>query len=146
MVFGKVWVRENWDELKSPVLFFPQILRTPDYFADIAPPSLYICTATHSQSATYIYQNVSDQIMTAIPTTPNDQSDRKSVIYAEKLTVKEAAAALEHSETTVRRWFREGYLKAVKYGRKWYILKSDLEEFMEGKQSEGGTNDDQNRE
>ena len=86
--------------------------------------------------------------MAAIPTTPNDQSDRKSVIYAEKLTVKEAAAALEHSETTVRRWFREGYLKAVKYGRKWYILKSDLEEFMEGKQSEkqGGTNDDQNRE
>lgn len=84
--------------------------------------------------------------MSVMMASSNDPPAKKSVIYEEKLTVNEVAAVLGFSEPTVRRWFRSGYLKGVKYGNKWYILKSDLEAFMEGKQNEkqGGTNDDQN--
>lgn len=57
MVFGKVWARENRDELKISFLFFPQILRTPDYFADIAPPIVFSHEAMQNAIPLSVYMH-----------------------------------------------------------------------------------------
>ena len=50
------------------------------------------------------------------------------------LTVKEAAEAANRPQETIRVWCREKQLRAIEkgtgYGRRWFILPSDLEAFL----------------
>jgi excisionase family DNA binding protein len=48
----------------------------------------------------------------------------------EILTVREVAAYLKVSRTTVWRWCNEGTLPAVKIGRGWRVRQRDLERFV----------------
>lgn len=47
------------------------------------------------------------------------------------LTVHETAAHLKVKQSTVRTWIREGRLRAIKFGREWRIVSSDLERFLD---------------
>lgn len=46
------------------------------------------------------------------------------------LTVKEAAQYLKVTPNTVMIWCRSGRLPAVKMGRQWRIVKSELDRWM----------------
>lgn len=46
------------------------------------------------------------------------------------LTVQEAAEKLKVNEFALRKWIREGKIKAAKIGRFWRIKEDDLEEFV----------------
>ncbi|MFY0626996.1 MAG: helix-turn-helix domain-containing protein [Reichenbachiella sp.] len=53
----------------------------------------------------------------------------------EKLTVNEAAVIAKVKESTVRSWCRENRIKYSKAGRTYRILRSDLEKYLETKNS-----------
>lgn len=46
--------------------------------------------------------------------------------------LKEAAAALDLNERTIRQYIYDNKIKAVKIGRKWKISKDTLEAFCRG--------------
>ncbi len=54
------------------------------------------------------------------------------------MTVTEAAKALRLSRTVIGRQIRRGALPATKYGRDWWILPEDLEEFRRLDRGGGG--------
>ncbi len=47
-------------------------------------------------------------------------------------TVKEVADLLKVSEVTVRRWIKDGELRAIDVGKGWRIGSDDLDAFLEG--------------
>jgi len=47
-------------------------------------------------------------------------------------TVREVADLLKVSEATVRRWIKNGELRAIDIGKGWRIAVSDLEAFLQG--------------
>lgn len=49
------------------------------------------------------------------------------------MTVQEVAERLKVSENTVRRWIREGELKALKAGKSYRITEEQLQKFLEKK-------------
>lgn len=55
-------------------------------------------------------------------------------------TVKEVADLLKVSEVTVRRWIKEGELRAIDIGKGWRISPGDLDAFLKGHETcpEGG--------
>ena len=46
-------------------------------------------------------------------------------------TVKEVAALLRVNEVTVRRWIKDGELRAIEIGKGWRIGPDDLDAFLE---------------
>ena len=46
------------------------------------------------------------------------------------LTVQEVAAYLRVHENTVYTWLRNKQLRGVKFGRKWYLLKSQIDTLL----------------
>ncbi|MGM0583158.1 MAG: helix-turn-helix domain-containing protein [Pseudomonadota bacterium] len=46
-------------------------------------------------------------------------------------TVREVAELLKVSEATVRRWIRDGELRAIDIGKGWRIASGDLDAFLE---------------
>jgi excisionase family DNA binding protein len=55
----------------------------------------------------------------------------------ELLTTEEVAQELKYHIETVRKWIREGKLKATRINRKEYrVRRSELEKFLEEKQQE----------
>jgi len=48
------------------------------------------------------------------------------------LTVREVAELLKVGETTVRRWIKEGEMRAIDIGKGWRIGADDLDAFLEG--------------
>ena len=46
------------------------------------------------------------------------------------LTIKDAAAVLQVSDKTVRRWIDAGDLVAHRIGRQWRVSQGDLETFI----------------
>lgn len=50
-------------------------------------------------------------------------------------TIEQVAEALDIHHKTVRKFIKEGKLKANKLGKQWRILDEDLEEFTKGKDS-----------
>lgn len=46
------------------------------------------------------------------------------------LTVHETAAHLKVKQSTIRAWIRDGRLRAIKFGREWRIMSTDLEKFL----------------
>lgn len=48
------------------------------------------------------------------------------------LTVEETGAALDLSPGTVRKGIRQGWIPAVRLGRKWLIPRTRLEEMLAG--------------
>lgn len=59
------------------------------------------------------------------------------------LTLREVAEAVKVSETTVRRWVRDGSLSAYKIGKRGQlrVKEEDLESFLEGQRVGGGQQD-----
>lgn len=61
-------------------------------------------------------------------------------------TVKEVADLLQVNEVTVRRWIKDGELRAIHVGKGWRIGPVDLDAFLEGHATRpaarpnGGTN------
>lgn len=51
--------------------------------------------------------------------------------YSDLLTMKDGSAILQQSEATVRRLCREGELPSIRIGRRLYIPKSQLVDFIE---------------
>ncbi len=47
-------------------------------------------------------------------------------------TVREVADLLKVSEVTVRRWIKDGELRAIDIGKGWRIGTNDLDAFLEG--------------
>lgn len=47
-------------------------------------------------------------------------------------TVKNVADLLKVSEVTVRRWIKDGELRAIDIGKGWRIGSGDLDAFLEG--------------
>ncbi|MCZ0811411.1 MAG: helix-turn-helix domain-containing protein [Pseudomonadota bacterium] len=47
-------------------------------------------------------------------------------------TVKDVAELLKVSEVTVRRWIKDGELRAIDIGKGWRIGPGDLDAFLEG--------------
>jgi len=47
-------------------------------------------------------------------------------------TVREVADLLKVSEVTVRRWIRDGALRAIDVGKGWRVGSDDLDAFIEG--------------
>jgi len=47
-------------------------------------------------------------------------------------TVKEVADLLQVNEVAVRRWIRDGELRAIDIGKGWRIGPDDLDAFLEG--------------
>lgn len=47
-------------------------------------------------------------------------------------TVKEVADLLQVNEVTVRRWIKDGELRAIDIGKGWRIGPDDLDAFLEG--------------
>lgn len=47
-------------------------------------------------------------------------------------TVKEIATLLQVNEATVRRWIRDGELRAIEIGKGWRIGPEDLAAFLDG--------------
>ncbi len=47
-------------------------------------------------------------------------------------TVKEIADLLKVNEVTVRRWIKDGELRAIDIGKGWRIGPDDLDAFLEG--------------
>lgn len=45
-------------------------------------------------------------------------------------TVKEVADRLKVAEATVRRWIKDGQLRAIDIGKGWRIADADLDEFL----------------
>lgn len=44
---------------------------------------------------------------------------------------------IPHHENSIRRWIRDGQLRATMVGRKWYVTMPDLEAFVRS-QTKGG--------
>lgn len=61
-------------------------------------------------------------------------------------TVKDVADLLQVNEVTVRRWIKDGELRAIDIGKGWRIGPEDLDAFLEGHATRpaarpnGGTN------
>jgi len=61
-------------------------------------------------------------------------------------TVKDVADLLQVNEVTVRRWIKDGELRAIDIGKGWRIGPDDLDAFLEGHATRpsarpnGGTN------
>ncbi|MCK4765599.1 MAG: helix-turn-helix domain-containing protein [Candidatus Aminicenantes bacterium] len=51
-------------------------------------------------------------------------------------TIQEIAQALEVSELTIRKYYREGRLKGQKIGKTVFVTESVLKDFLEGKTPE----------
>ena len=51
----------------------------------------------------------------------------------EYITAREAAAILKKTVFTVRRYIKEGKLRAYRVGNSYRLLESDIREFVEGK-------------
>lgn len=47
-------------------------------------------------------------------------------------TVKDVADLLKVNEVTVRRWIKDGKLRAIDIGKGWRIGSDDLDAFLEG--------------
>lgn len=47
-------------------------------------------------------------------------------------TVKEVADLLKVSEVTVRRWIKDGELRAIDVGKGWRVGSDDLDAFLDG--------------
>jgi len=50
----------------------------------------------------------------------------------ELLRVEDIADSLNAHKVTIRRYIREGKLKATKIGKRWYITKERFKEFVNG--------------
>lgn len=48
-------------------------------------------------------------------------------------SVKELEKILPITPLTIRKYIRKGKIKGRKIGKNWYVLKSDLEVFLDGK-------------
>ena len=48
------------------------------------------------------------------------------------MTITQAAALLNKSDMTVRRWLKEGYIKAIKIGNTWEISSAEVERIKNG--------------
>jgi excisionase family DNA binding protein len=55
------------------------------------------------------------------------------------LTVEEAAKQFQVSEFTIRRWIKDGSLRAAKIGKSWRIKQADLDAFYEKRVQEDVT-------
>lgn len=55
--------------------------------------------------------------------------------YDRYQTVQELAERLEVAEATVRRWIKSGELRAIDIGKGWRIAESDLERFLEARET-----------
>jgi excisionase family DNA binding protein len=65
-------------------------------------------------------------------------------------TVRELAERLEVAEATVRHWIKSGELRAIDIGKGWRIADTDLERFLQAREtaprSQGGRADNNARE
>lgn len=52
-------------------------------------------------------------------------------------SVKELEKILPITPLTIREYIRKGKIKGRKIGKNWYVLKQDLEAFLEGNRAEG---------
>jgi len=52
-------------------------------------------------------------------------------------SVKELEKILPITPLTIREYIRKGKIKGRKIGKSWYVLKSDLEAFLEGDRAKG---------
>jgi len=50
-------------------------------------------------------------------------------------TVQELADRLEVAEATVRQWIKSGALRAIDIGKGWRIADSDLERFLQARET-----------
>ena len=57
--------------------------------------------------------------------------------FSDLLTMKDGAVILAQSEATVRKLCREGELPSIRIGRRLYIPKSQLVDFIEAHVSKG---------
>lgn len=57
--------------------------------------------------------------------------------FSDLLTMKDGSVILQQSEATVRRLCREGELPSIRIGRRLYIPKSQLVDFIEAHVSKG---------
>src|SRR5258708_5910048 len=61
--------------------------------------------------------------------------NRRHIMTDELMTTEEIAQELKYHIETVRKWIREGKLKATRINRKEYrVRRSELERFLAGKQ------------
>jgi excisionase family DNA binding protein len=65
-------------------------------------------------------------------------------------TVQELAERLEVAEATVRHWIKSGELRAIDIGKGWRIADTDLERFLQAREtaprSQGGRTGNSGRE
>ena len=54
------------------------------------------------------------------------------------LTVKQVAAQLNTTTRTVQKWLQTGQLKGMKLVREWRIKQSDLDDWLERRETEYG--------
>ncbi|MBA7487294.1 hypothetical protein ES707_22857 [subsurface metagenome] len=47
-------------------------------------------------------------------------------------SIRELAKILPVTPLTIRKYIREGKIKGHKIGKNWYVIKEDLEAFLEG--------------
>ena len=47
-------------------------------------------------------------------------------------SIRELAKILPVTPLTIRKYIREGKIKGRKIGKNWYVIKEDLEAFLEG--------------
>lgn len=49
------------------------------------------------------------------------------------MRISEASRMLDRSPTTIKRWIKSGYLKAVKIGRDWDVAEIEVQRHLNGK-------------
>jgi excisionase family DNA binding protein len=54
----------------------------------------------------------------------------ENIIKEKLLTIKEVAELLHREESTIRKRIKKGQLPAHKLGRSWYLLESELLEWI----------------
>lgn len=52
-------------------------------------------------------------------------------------SIRELAKILPITPLTIRAYLRKGKIKGHKIGKNWYVIKEDLETFLEGEDQEG---------
>ena len=55
----------------------------------------------------------------------------------ELYSVRELEKILPITPLTIREYIRKGKIKGKKIGKSWFVLKQDLEAFLEGNKAEG---------